>query len=156
MQAGPVCAARELHLVGLPAGGGAGLYLMLEPVGAVHRATPFDVVRTSRGWRILYRPPLLTERQSQQLSPSARAAVAARRMRARWETFEADELAREVVRLRALLRQEIRAVEYAKSEQVPLQPFAPAPEELLREIESGSPDEVRTRVVTMLNSAAGP
>ena len=156
VQAGPVCARRELHLVGLPPGEGAGLYLVLEPVGGAYRATPFDVVRTPQGWRILYRPSLLTERESLELSPQARATVAARRLKVHWEEFEPDRLEREVLRLRVLLQHEIRAAEYAKSEGVALPPFAPSPAALLREVESGSPDEVRTRVVTMLDAAAQP
>jgi len=156
VQAGPICAPRELHLVGVPPDGGPGHYLMLEPVGLVHRATPFDVVRTSRGARILYSPSLLTEQQKRELSATARAAVAAKHMRTRWEALEAEALSTEVDRLRVLLRYEIRATEYASSQSVPLAPFAPPPAELLQELEDRSPEEVRAYVVTLLNSVARP
>jgi len=156
VQAGPVCAPSELHLVGIPASGGPGLYLVLEPVGLAYRATPFDVVRTSRGSRILYRPLLLTERETVEMPAEVRAAVAAQRLRNRWAALEGADLSREADRLRVLLRHEMRALEYARAAKppLPLQPFSPPPNQLLSEIDGRSPEEIRDYVVALLDPTA--
>ena len=153
LPAGPVCAARELHLVGHPAEMGPGDYLFLEPIRGRYRTAFVTIVRVRGSPRILYRRPLVSEEERQTLKPPEVTRVALERHRARWTKLEGRRLAAEVERTRRMLRYQIEAQAYAREAKVALAPFRPDPHDVLKELDGLEPPEARDRIVGRLQAA---
>ena len=154
VEAGPIRTAREIHLVAGPRPRGPGDYLFLEP-GASRYRTSFVAIVNVRGEpRILYRKPDVSEEERITLGRKDLVQTIAWRRLERWKGYEGARLEEEVARLRRLLRYEIEAEEFASERKLPMAPFQPPPEEVLKQFEGLDPAGVRDEVVRMLTAAA--
>jgi len=141
---------KELHLVSAPESYGSGDYLFLVPYRAGYLPRKYNLRAVEQGYRILLDESEFPSAERRRKTAVERSREKVQQEIAKWEALAGDELALAVDKLKAQIRSQITALEYAEKRKLKMAPGYGTVEERrerLKSFEGLTADQVRRNVL---------